>query len=94
MQELKQGQQPSLNLVQVENEEGDESKFLPDMGENIMIHRSIVIPERKKRKYKVVVINICGFEQIFFEPGALPRERHVKLLLIVEVVRIWFPKRW
>jgi hypothetical protein len=29
-----------------------------------------------------------------FEPDALLGERYVKLLLIVAVVRIWFPKRW
>jgi hypothetical protein len=35
-----------------------------------------------------------GFEQKNFEPWALQGERYVKLLLTMEVVRIWFPKRW
>ena len=39
-------------------------------------------------------MKIIGFGQILFEPVALKGERYVKLLLIVEVVRIWFPKRW
>ena len=51
MQELKQGQHPSLNLVQVENEEeGDEYEVSPDMGENLMIQRSMVIPKKEQRK--------------------------------------------
>jgi hypothetical protein len=51
MQELKQGQQPSLNLVQAENEEGgDEYDVFPDMGENLMIQRSMVIPQKEKRQ--------------------------------------------
>ena len=37
---------------------------------------------------------ILGFGQKNFEPGALQGERYVKLLLIVAVVRIWFPERW
>ena len=48
MQESKQGKQPSLNLVQDENEEGVESEVPPDMGENIMIQRSMVIPEKEQ----------------------------------------------
>ena len=50
MQELKQGQHPSLNLVQAENEEGVESEVLLEMGENIMIHRSMAIPEKVQRQ--------------------------------------------
>ena len=48
----------------------------------------------KKSKGRVMTMNILGFEQIFFKPYALLGERYVTLLLIVEVVRIWFPKRW
>jgi hypothetical protein len=51
IQELKQGQYPNLNLVQVENEEeGDEYEVLLDMGENLMIQRSMVIPKKDQRK--------------------------------------------
>jgi hypothetical protein len=51
MQELKQGQQPSLNLVQAENEEeGYEFEVPHDMGESLMIHRSMVIPKKEQRK--------------------------------------------
>jgi hypothetical protein len=47
----KQGQQPSLKLVQAENEEeGVESEVPPDMGESLMIQRSMVIPEKEKRQ--------------------------------------------
>jgi len=49
MQELKQGQQLSLNLVQAENkEEGVESEVLTDMEESLMIQRSMVIPEKEQ----------------------------------------------
>jgi hypothetical protein len=38
-------------LVQVENEEeGDEYEVSPDMGENLMIQRSMLIPEKEQRK--------------------------------------------
>ena len=52
MQEPKQGQQPRLNLVQAENEEdeGEESEVPPDMGENLMIQRAMVIPGKEENK--------------------------------------------
>ena len=37
MQYMREGQQPSLKLVQVDNEEGVEYKVMPNMGGNIMI---------------------------------------------------------
>jgi hypothetical protein len=49
MQEPKQRQEPSLNLVQVKNEEGVESEFSPDMGKNLMIQRPMVIPEKRAK---------------------------------------------
>ena len=91
MQESKQGQQPSLNFVQAENEEGAESEVPPDMGESLMIWRYWGL--LKKSKGRVATMKILGFRQIFFEPDVLPGERYVKLLLIVAIVRIWFPKR-
>ena len=48
MQDLKQGQQPNLNLFQDENEEGVESEVPPNMGGNIMRRRSMVILEKEK----------------------------------------------
>ena len=93
MQEPKQGEKPRLNLAQDENEEeGDEYEVFPDIGENLMIQRAIMIP--KKSKSRVTTMKIFGFRQNFFELGALQGERYVKLLLIVVVVRIWLPKRW
>ena len=51
MQEPKKGNHPSLNLVQDDNEEeGVESKVPPNMGENIMIQRSMVILKKEKRQ--------------------------------------------
>ena len=51
MQELNQGKQRRLKLVQAENEEeGIESKAPHDMGGNLMIRRSMVIPEKEKRQ--------------------------------------------
>ena len=50
MQELKKRQQPSLNLVQAENEEGVEFEVPPDIGENLMMQRSMVILEKEQRK--------------------------------------------
>ena len=52
MQELKQGQQPRLNLVQAENEEdeGEGSEVPLDMGENLMIRRAMVIPRKEEKK--------------------------------------------
>jgi hypothetical protein len=48
MPESKQGQQPSLNLIQDENEEeGNEFEVSLDMGENLMIHRSMVILKKE-----------------------------------------------
>ena len=47
IQESKKGQQPSLNLVQAENE-GVESEVPPDMGESLMIQRSMVIPKKEQ----------------------------------------------
>jgi hypothetical protein len=38
-------------------------------------------------------MNTLGFGKHKFKPDALPGERYVKLLFIVEIVRIWFPKR-
>ena len=50
MQESKQGQIPSLNLAQVENEEeGDKYKVSSDMGRNLMIRRSMVIPKKEEK---------------------------------------------
>ena len=50
MQESKKGQQPSLNLVQADNEEeGLESEFSSDMGGNLMIRRSMMISEKEQR---------------------------------------------
>ena len=49
MKETKQRQEPSLNLVQVKNEEGVESEFPPDMGKNLMIQRPMVIPEKREK---------------------------------------------
>jgi len=50
MKELKKGKQPNLNLVQVENEEGVEFESTPDMGENLMIQSSMVIPKKEQRQ--------------------------------------------
>jgi hypothetical protein len=51
MQEPKKGQQPSLNLVQVENEEeGFECQVSYNMGENLMIQRPMVIPKKEERR--------------------------------------------
>jgi hypothetical protein len=50
MQELNQGKHPSLNLVQAENGEGVESEVPLDMGKNLMIRRSMVIPEKEQRQ--------------------------------------------
>jgi hypothetical protein len=51
IQEPKQGQQPSLNLVQAKNEEeGVESEVSPDIGESLMIWRSMVIPKKEQRQ--------------------------------------------
>jgi hypothetical protein len=50
MEEPKQGEQPMLNLAQDGNEEeGDESQVLLDMGENLMIQREMVIPRKDQR---------------------------------------------
>ena len=49
---------------------------------------------QKKNKSGVVTMKILGFGQKIFEPAALQGKRYEKLLLIVAVVRIWFPKRW
>ena len=51
MQELNQGKQRSLNLVQAENEEeGIESKAPHDMGGNLMIRMLVVIPKKEQRQ--------------------------------------------
>ena len=52
MKGSKQGQKPRLNLGQAKNEEdeGDESKLIPYMGDYIMIQRAMVILEREKNK--------------------------------------------
>ena len=51
MQETKQGYHPRLNLAQAKNEEeGDESQVSPYMGENLMIRREMVIPEKEQIK--------------------------------------------
>ena len=48
MQEPKQREQPRLNLAQAENEEGDEFEVFPDIGENLMIQRAMMIPEKEQ----------------------------------------------
>ena len=49
MQEPKQGEQPRLNLAQAEDEEeGDESEVFPDIGENLMIQRAMMIPKKEQ----------------------------------------------
>ena len=51
MQEPKQGDHPILNLAQDENEEeGNECQVFPNMGENIMIWREMMFPEREQKK--------------------------------------------
>ena len=51
MQEPKQGEQPRLNLAQAEDEEeGDESKFFLDIGENLMIQRAMMIPKKDQKQ--------------------------------------------
>ena len=50
MQETKQGEKPRSNLAQAKNEEeGDESQVLPDMGENLIIWRAMVIPKNEQK---------------------------------------------
>ena len=51
MQETKQGEQPRFNLAQAEDEEeGDESKFFLDIGENLMIQREMMIPKKEQKR--------------------------------------------
>lgn len=51
MQEPKKGEQPILNLAQAEDEEeGNESEVFPDIGENLMIHRAMMIPKKEQKK--------------------------------------------
>ena len=51
MREHKHEEQPRLNLAQAENEEeGDESQIPPDVGENLMIIKALLIPENEQRK--------------------------------------------
>ena len=51
MQEPKQGEQPRLNLAQAEDEEeGDESEVFPDIGENLMIQRAMMIPNKEQKR--------------------------------------------
>ena len=51
MQEPKQGEQPRLNFAQVEDEEeGDESKVFPDIGENLMTQRAMKIPKKEQNQ--------------------------------------------
>ena len=48
MQEPKQLEKPRLHLAQAKNgEEGDKPQFSLDMGENLMIQREIVIPQKR-----------------------------------------------
>ena len=49
MKEPNQVQKPDLNLVQAENEEGVESEVPMDIKGNIMIQRSMVIPNKEQR---------------------------------------------
>jgi hypothetical protein len=80
-------------LVQDDNEEeGVESEVPPNMGEILMIWRSMVIHEKNKGIREKM--NILGFKQLFLERDSLLGERYAKLLLVVAVVRIWFPKKW
>ena len=48
MQDLKQGEQLRLNLVDAE--EGDESEVFPDIGENLMIQRAMMIPKKEQKR--------------------------------------------
>jgi hypothetical protein len=51
MQESKKRKEHSLNLVQAENEEeGVESEVPLDMGESLMIRRSMLIPKKVQRQ--------------------------------------------
>ena len=51
MQEPKQGEKPSLNLDQDENEEErHESQVFSDIGENLRIQREMMIPKKEQRK--------------------------------------------
>ena len=51
MQEPKQGEKPRLNLAQAENEEeADESQVFPNIGENLMIQRAMMIPKKEQKK--------------------------------------------
>ena len=51
MRERKQGEQPRLNLDQVEDEEeGDEYEVFPDIGENLMIQREMMIPKKEQKQ--------------------------------------------
>ena len=81
MQEPKQGQQPRLNLVQAKNEEdeGEEYEVPPDMGENLMIRRAMVILGKEEKKSSGN--EDSWLRQIFFEPGAPQVERYANLLL-------------
>ena len=93
MQEPKQGEQPRLNLTQAEDEEeGDESNVFPDIGEKLMSQRAMMIP-RKEQKQSNDNEDSCLQTKIFRTRCTLGG-KYVKLLLIVIVVRIWFPNRW
>ena len=56
-----------------------------------MIQREMMIPKKEKKKSNDN--EDSWLRTIVFEPGALQGGRYVKVLLIVTVVRIWFPKR-
>ena len=50
MKEPKKGEQHRLNLAQAKDkEEGDESEVFPDIGENLMIHRAMMIPKKEQK---------------------------------------------
>ena len=93
MQEPKQGEHPILNLAQDENEEDEDgSDVFPYIGENLMLHREMMIPKKEQKQSNN---NEDSWLQTnFFRTRCTLGGKYVKLLLIVTVVRIWFPKRW
>ena len=51
MPKPKQGEKPRLNLAQAEEEEeGDEFDVFPDIGENLLIQNTMMIPKNEKKK--------------------------------------------
>ena len=93
MQDPKQGDKPRLNLAQAEDEEeGDESEVFPNIVENLMIHRAMMIPKKEQKRSSDNEDSWLRTKN--FRTRCTSGERNVKLLLTVAVVRIWFPKRW